>query len=177
MNDSATVSAYGVQTEPATVRIQRLLPGPIERVWAYLTESDLRRQWLASGPMELKVGGAVELTWRNDELTRHTEPRPPGFEKEHSLQSHITRIDPPRLLVFTWGGGDVTFELERKGAETLLTVTHRRLSDRNGLLSVSAGWHAHLDLLVDRIAGREPARPFWSTWSRLKAEYAERLPE
>ena len=42
MNDVATVSAYGVQTEPATVRIQRLLPGPIERVWAYLTESDLR---------------------------------------------------------------------------------------------------------------------------------------
>ena len=39
--------AYGVLTEPATLKIQRLLPGPIERVWAYLVESDLRRQWLA----------------------------------------------------------------------------------------------------------------------------------
>ncbi|MEX3932396.1 hypothetical protein AB4Y32_11375 [Paraburkholderia phymatum] len=26
------------------VRFERLLPGPIERVWAYLTESDKRSQ-------------------------------------------------------------------------------------------------------------------------------------
>jgi hypothetical protein len=37
-------SIYGVLTEPATRAIERLLPGPIERIWAYLTESDLRRQ-------------------------------------------------------------------------------------------------------------------------------------
>jgi len=174
MNDVASVSAYGVQTEPATVRIQRLLPGPIERVWAYLTESDLRRQWLAAGPMDLKVGGELELVWRNDELTSHVEPRPPGFESEHRMKSHVTRIDPPRLLEFTWGAGDVTFELERKGGEVLLTVTHRRLSGRDGMLGVSAGWHAHLDILVDRVSGREPG-PFWSTWSRLRTEYAERF--
>ena len=36
MNDDT----YGVQTAPDTVRIERLLPGPIERLWAYLTESD-----------------------------------------------------------------------------------------------------------------------------------------
>ena len=68
----------------------------------------------------------------------------------------------------------MTFELERKGGEVLLTVTHRRLSGRDGMLGVSAGWHAHLDILVDRMAGREPG-PFWSTWSRLRAEYAERM--
>jgi uncharacterized protein YndB with AHSA1/START domain len=174
MSDVATVSAYGVQTEPATVRIQRLLPGPIERVWGYLTESDLRRQWLAAGPMDLKVGGEVELVWRNDELTRHLEERPPGMEAEHRLKSHITRVDPPRLLAFDWGGGDVTFELERKGGEVLLTVTHRRLTERDSLLNVSAGWHAHLDVLADRVAGRDPG-PFWSAWSRLRTEYAERL--
>jgi len=31
-------SAYGVLSEPATLRIQRRLPGPIERVWAYITD-------------------------------------------------------------------------------------------------------------------------------------------
>lgn len=36
------MSEYGVVTEPGTVRIQRVLPGPIERVWAYLTESEKR---------------------------------------------------------------------------------------------------------------------------------------
>lgn len=39
---------YGMIIEPGTLRIQRLLPGPIERVWAYLTESDKRAT--AGGP-------------------------------------------------------------------------------------------------------------------------------
>ena len=56
MNERAKVGAYGALSEPATLTIQRMLPGPIERVWAYLTESDLRRKWLASGDMEMKVG-------------------------------------------------------------------------------------------------------------------------
>ena len=29
---------YGVVTAPDTVKIERMLPGPIERVWAYLTD-------------------------------------------------------------------------------------------------------------------------------------------
>ncbi|WP_210497268.1 SRPBCC family protein [Microvirga antarctica] len=174
MNDVATLSDYGVQTAPATVRIQRLLPGTMERVWAYLTQSDLRRQWLASGPMDLKVGGAMELVWRNDDLSPHQETRPPGMEAEHSMKSHITRIDPPRLLTFDWNSGEVTFELEPKGGDVLLTVTHRRLPDRNALLSVSAGWHAHLDVLAARLADRDPG-PFWSAWTRLRTEYDERL--
>src|SRR5690349_732532 len=60
-----TPDSYGVLTEPATLTIQRLLPGPAERIWAYLTKSELRRQWLAAGEMEMKVGAAFELVWRN----------------------------------------------------------------------------------------------------------------
>lgn len=175
MTETATLSAYGVQTAPATVQMQRLLPGPIERVWAYLTESDLRRRWLAKGDMELKPGGKVELTWRNDELTGHAETRPEGFPAEHTMESTVTQVEAPRLLAFGWNNGsDVTFELEAKGGEVLLTVTHRRLSGRDGMLGVSAGWHAHLDVLADRLAGRAPT-PFWPAWSRLRAEYDARL--
>ena len=47
--------------EQGTVRLERLLPGPIERVWAYLTESDKRATWFASGPFELRVGGKADL--------------------------------------------------------------------------------------------------------------------
>ncbi len=36
MTELATLDAHGVLTEPATVEIRRLLPGPIERCWAYL---------------------------------------------------------------------------------------------------------------------------------------------
>jgi uncharacterized protein YndB with AHSA1/START domain len=176
MNELATLEAYGVLTEPATLKIQRLLPGPIERVWAYLTESDLRRQWLAAGKMEMKVGAPFEFVWRNDELSDPPGERPPGFPDEHRMQGRITELDPPRKLSFTWqGSGDVSFELVPKGNEVLLTLTHRRLPDRATLQKVGAGWHMHLDILVARTTGKKPA-PFWDGWSRLKKEYDRRMP-
>lgn len=176
MTERETPDAYGVLTEPATLKIERLLPGPIERVWAYLTESDLRRQWLAAGQMEMKVGAPFELLWRNDELTDPPGQRPPGFSDEHRMQSRIVELDPHRKLVIAWGGsGDVSFELEPRGNEVLLTVIHRRLPDRATMLKVGAGWHMHLDVLVARAMGKEP-EPFWDGWSRLRQEYDRRLP-
>ena len=176
MSEQATLSDYGVSPAPATVRLERMLPGPIERVWAYLTESDLRGQWLATGDMDLRVGGKVELVWRNDELTGRLEDRPEGFPEEHRMESTVTKLDPQRLLAIGWNGGsEVTFELAPRGGEVLLTVTHSRLPDRGMMLGVSAGWHAHLDVLVARARGTEPP-PFWKSWLELKATYDQRLP-
>lgn len=176
MTDLATPNAYGALTEPATLTIERLLPGPIERVWAYLTESELRRKWLAAGPMEMKAGAPFEFVWRNDELTDPPGQRPPDFGDEHRMQSRITEVDPPRKLAFAWqGSGDVSFELEPRGDHVLLTVIHRRLPDRATLLKVGAGWHMHLDILVARATGKQPP-PFWEGWSRLQKEYDKRMP-
>jgi uncharacterized protein YndB with AHSA1/START domain len=176
VNDLANIEAYGVLTEPATLKIQRLLPGPIERIWAYVTDGELRRQWLAAGDMEMKVGAPFELIWRNDELSARPSQRPAGFPEEHRMQSRITELDPPHKLAIAWqGSGDVTFELKQLGSEVLLTIIHRRLPDRDMLLKVAGGWHMHLDTLVDRATGKEPA-PFWEGWSRLQKEYDRRLP-
>jgi len=175
MSTPATGNGYGVITEPATLTIQRFLPGPIERVWAYLAESDLRRQWLAAGEMEMTVGAPFELVWRNDELTTPPGQRPEGFSAEHRMQSRIIELDPPGKLAIAWGvSGDVTFELEPRGERVLLTVTHRRLPDRATMLKVGAGWHTHLDILVARVSGTEPT-PFWDGWSRLHQEYDQRV--
>ena len=78
MNAYRAPDDYGVLTEPATLKIQRLLPGPIERVWAYLTESNLRRKWLAAGEMEMRPGAPFEFVWRNDELETPPGKRPEG---------------------------------------------------------------------------------------------------
>src|SRR6201988_5577638 len=98
MNERTAPNAHGVLIEPATLKIERLLPGPIERVWAYLTESDLRRKWLAAGHMELKAGAPFELVWRNNELTDPPGKAPAGFGEEHRMPSHIVEVDPPRKL-------------------------------------------------------------------------------
>lgn len=178
MTELVTLDAYGSLIEPATLKIQRFLPATMERAWAYLTDSELRRQWLAAGQMETKVGAPFELTWRNDELTDPPGERPAGFSEEHRMQSRIIEVDPPRKLVIAWGAngdGEVSFELEPKGNGVLLTLVHRRLPDREVMLKVSAGWHAHLDLLVARTAGTKPG-PFWDGWVRLHEEYERRLP-
>ena len=176
MTERAPLDGYGVLPEPATLTIQRLLPGPIERVWAYLMDSKLRRKWLAAGEMEMRVGAPFELVWRNDELTNPPGQRPPGFGDEHRMQSRITELDPPHKLTIAWeGSGDMTFALEPQGTEVLLTVIHRRLPDRPTLLGVSAGWHMHLDVLVARVTGTLPVL-FWDGWSRLRQEYDRRMP-
>jgi uncharacterized protein YndB with AHSA1/START domain len=176
MNDLTTLDAHGVLTQPATFTIQRLLPGPIERVWAALTDSDLRRQWLAAGEMEMKLGATFEFVWRNDELSDPPAQRPDGFEEEYRLQSRITELDAPRRLSFTWDdNGDVAFVLEPEGKRVLLTVIHRGLNDRATLLAISAGWHMHLDILAAR-ARNEELGSFWDGWIRLRQEYDQRLP-
>ena len=53
---------------PSTVRMERLLPGPVERVWAYITESKKRATWLAAGEFDLRIGGKIELHFENDKL-------------------------------------------------------------------------------------------------------------
>jgi uncharacterized protein YndB with AHSA1/START domain len=180
MTDHDTMSSYGVVTEAGTVRFERLLPGPIERVWSFLTESDKRGTWLAKGEMELRPGGKAELHWHHADLSSEKEPPPKYKELEsgHSATWSIVRCEQPRLLVCLWPmesgkKSEVTFELSERGSDVLLVLTHRRL-DRATMLSVVPGWHAHLAILEDRLAGAEP-RPFWSTHARLEREYDKRL--
>lgn len=176
MNEMTPIDAYGVLTEPATLTIQRLLPGPVERVWSYLTEGDLRARWLAAGEMTPEVGAPFELVWRNGELTDPPGDRPEGFGDEHRMASTLTEFDPPRRLAFTWDeSGDVSIELAPRGDRVLLTLVHRELPRRSMVLGVSAGWHAHLDILEARVGGTDPT-PFWDHWQELRADYERRLP-
>jgi uncharacterized protein YndB with AHSA1/START domain len=173
------MNEYGVVTEARTVRMERLLPGPIERVWEYLTDSKKRGKWFAPGPMELQVGGKVELNFHHADLS--AEKIPPEKYKDKvcgvSMQGIITACEPPRLLSFTFGNaGEVTFELTPKGKDVLLVLTHRKLRDRAMMVGVSTGWHSHLAILIDNLNGVEP-RPFWTTVSKMEAEYEKRIPQ
>jgi uncharacterized protein YndB with AHSA1/START domain len=172
-------ASYATLVATDTVRFERTLPGPIERVWAFLTESDKRAQWLAAGEMELRDGGSVELVFRNSDLTENDDPPPEKYAKygaESRMRGRITACEPPRLLAYTWDGtSEVRFELSTHGHGVRLLLTHSRLPDREQMLSVAGGWHTHLDILVDRLNGRTP-RGFWTTHTRLEDEYGRLVP-
>lgn len=177
MNDS-----YGVATAADTVRIERVLPGPIERVWSYLTDSELRGQWLASGKMDLRLGGQVELNFNHAMLSPHPDPIPERYrsmEHGHRMQGRITRLEPPRVLSYSWGESvgesEVTFELTPKGGEVLFVVTHRKLPDHEEMLSTASGWHTHISILIDRLNGQTPGG-FWTRYMQLRSQYEQRLP-
>ena len=71
------------------------------------------------------------------------------------------------------GETEVTFELSERGKDVVLVLTHRRL-DRETMLSVGPGWHAHLTVMEERLRGVEPG-PFWTNISRLAPEYEKRV--
>lgn len=173
---------YGTLIAPNTIRFERLLPGPIERVWSYLIEPEKRAKWLASGPMEPFVGGTTRLSWLHSDLDTEKEEVPEEFkryEKGHSMDARITRCDAPRLLGFTWGAdpdrlSEVVIELSERGNEVLLVLTHERLPNRKDLLGVSGGWHTHLGILEAHLNGRT-SPGFWSAHVKARAVYEEKI--
>ncbi|HEY5972918.1 MAG TPA: SRPBCC family protein, partial [Pseudoxanthomonas sp.] len=136
-------ASYATLVAPDTIRIERTLPGPIERVWAFLTESDKRARWLAAGEMDLRIGGSVEHVFRNSELTENDEPPPAKYAKygaESRMHGRITACEPPRLLAYTWGepsgeNSEVRFELSADGDDVRLVLIHSRLPNREEMLS------------------------------------------
>ena len=157
--------------KPSTVRLERLLPGPVERVWAYLVESEKRAKWLAGGEFELRVGGKIELIFDNDKLSEDA-PRGGGTRR---FEGRITRLEPMRALGHTWNwdgkDSEVLYELTQKGKDVLLTIQHRLPADGGMIQGVGGGWAVHSGILADHLNGVKP-RPFWTTHDQLMKEFA-----
>ncbi|MBL7984768.1 MAG: SRPBCC domain-containing protein, partial [Flavobacteriales bacterium] len=79
------MDTYGTLIAPNTIQFKRLLPGPIERVWAYLTESDKRSKWLASGSMDLRVGGEALFNWLHSYLDAAPGEAPERYKNGQSM--------------------------------------------------------------------------------------------
>ena len=161
--------------EPGTVKLERLLPGPVERVWSYITDSDKRAQWLAAGEFDLRIGGKVRLAFDNGRLPNGKEvPAKYKDRGKGEFEGVITRLEPLRLLAHTWlwdsGETEVSYELAPRGKQVLLTIVHRRLA-KPLTAPVMGGWDVHSGILEDILNGVEP-RPFWATHDKVQDEYA-----
>lgn len=157
------------------VRIVRTLPGPIERIWEYLTDPEKRARWFAGGPMEQKNGGKVELFFQHKNIAPNEEP-PEQYKKVHetgfTMPGTVLRWEPPRVLSYTFDdNSDVTFELTPEGKNVVLVLTHRSHGDDLPfVVGYASGWHSHVALLISIL--EDAARPpFWSTHAKLKLEY------
>ena len=146
----------------AMVQFERILPGPIERVWAFVTDPRKLPGWFGEGTIEPRPGGAVNL------MGGH-------------VRGIVTQWHPPRRLAYTWnvfGPGEIesqypesylTIELEPRGNEVELTLTHlpvlERFEKQNAM-----GWHTFLDMLSAGMRG-EPTESRQAHMQRNAARY------
>lgn len=181
-SSAGTDDGYARIIAPDAARIERLLPGPIERIWAYLTDEDKRCLWMASGIIGATAGTEVEHIFRHEELGTDCGEPPAKYAAlagESRIHGRIIACEPPHLLAYSWGEGtptpsQVRFDLELRGADVLLVVTHSRIAKEDMMASFAAGWHTHLDILADVISGLVP-HGFWNKHTLLELEYAQRL--
>ncbi|SCX45757.1 SRPBCC family protein [Variovorax sp. EL159] len=174
-----TRHSLGQLIEPGTLRMERTLPAPIERVWAYLTDPEKRATWLAGGTMAQEAGGVFELRFEHTRLTDEEAPeRFAGYRKPHLQKSRLIRSEAPTLLTISWDEGpapsEVTFELTPEGNSTRLVLTHRRLANRKEVISVAGGWHAHVDVLIDVLRGDKP-QGFWTNLEVVEKAYEAQI--
>jgi uncharacterized protein YndB with AHSA1/START domain len=152
-------------TDPATIADRsaltfvRHLPGPIERIWAFLTDPRFLVKWFSDGVVADRVGGEVRF--------------------DMGATGRVTACEPPHLLEYTWNEEKsscgpvvdalVRWELSEEGSGVRLTLTHSRLPE-NEVLGHGAGWHAFLQRLCACVDGREP-EPVMELYARFKNEY------
>ena len=165
MNDRGTI------VDGDTVRFERLLPGPIERVWSYLTEGPLLTTWLAQDgaipprageKFVLKMGGGDDM------------PEREGYEA--AVFGTVLTYDPPHVLEYTWGikapdgsmlDSTVRFDLQARGDRVALVLSHWRVLPGFEARTL-AGWHSLLDALRARLHGTEPADGVAAMRERLR---------
>ncbi len=149
------------------VLVRELRHAP-ETVWRALTDPAHLREW---APFD--ADGSLDTVGATVKLSTVGTPTPQVSE------TTVKRAEAPRLLEYTWGGGDLRWELEPLGSGTRLTLWHN--IHRRFVSWGAAGWHICFDVLerllagepIGRIAGAEAMT--FGGWQRLIAEYAKQL--
>lgn len=164
---------------PDSLRLERLFDAPVEKVWHFLVDPELRARWFMGGPVDLRVDGTIGMTMDHDRLSDEQVPTPERYAPYvgNSWEERITRIDPPRLLAFTWESGEageVTFELADEGGKTRLILTHTGLRGRDDAVNFGGGWLSHLAVLERRISGGG-VPDFWRLHAEAEAAVAKAL--
>lgn len=173
---SAPVQRLGTDA----IRLERLLDAPVETVWRYLTEAELRRQWFMGGS-DARPGGEFELIVDHDNLSDEPVPYPESYAAAKGVRftETVLRFEPPRLLETTFQGGKngtVTYELIADGNRTRLVLTHAGIVSPVGAQDFGAGWTSHLAVLGERLAGRG-VRDFWALHAQSRDAVAKALVE
>jgi uncharacterized protein YndB with AHSA1/START domain len=147
-----------------TLVLVRELRHPPGKVWQALTDPAHLAEWAPfDADRSLGAVGTVKLTTI-------------GAPTPTVSDSAVKRAEAPTLLEYSWGGGDLRWELEPVGAGTRLKLSHN--INRGYIAWGAAGWHICFDVLDRLLAGEPIGRTVGPEtmklegWKRLSDEYA-----
>ncbi|HEY4071033.1 MAG TPA: SRPBCC domain-containing protein [Sphingomicrobium sp.] len=165
MAEALQISAPIERVAPDRIRLERMLDAPVDTVWRYLTEAELRQKWFMGGT-DARPDSAFELLNDHDNLSDEDVPYPQDYApyKGKTWHEKVLRFEPPRLLETTFQGGEngrVTFALSPEGERTRLVVTHSGIKSPTGSQDFGSGWNSHMTVLQERLAGRG-VKDFWA---------------
>jgi uncharacterized protein YndB with AHSA1/START domain len=180
MTEAATAIRVPVEKiAPDTIRLERTLDAPVEKVWRYLTEADLRRSWFMGGT-DAGANGEFEVLVDHDNLSEDDDVAYPESYAEFKgavWSEKVLRFEPSKLLQTTFQGGKngtVTYELSPDGDRTRLVLTHSGIANPVGAQDFGSGWNSHLTVLEERLAGRG-VKDFWALHARSRDAVAKAL--
>jgi uncharacterized protein YndB with AHSA1/START domain len=150
--------------EKWTLVLEREFHHSPDLVWQAITDPAHLRQWAPfdADTSLAKPGAKVKLTTI-------------GAPTVQVSETVIKRAIAPKLLEYSWGGGEMKWELEPAGGGTRLTLWHN--IDKRFISWGAAGWHICFDVLdrsltdnpIGRMVGPEVMK--FDGWQRLTAEY------
>jgi uncharacterized protein YndB with AHSA1/START domain len=130
-----------------SVRLQRRLAHPVDKVWRALTESDHLSAWFPCPVrIDARPGGCMVFDMGDAAVPADAS------------RGQVLQLDPPRLLEFSWADDWLRFELSPDGTGTLLVLTHA-FEDRAGAASFATGWDICLRALAHVLAGESIPPP------------------
>ncbi|MGH6829385.1 MAG: SRPBCC family protein [Rhizomicrobium sp.] len=176
------MDTFGRLVDPHTVSFERLLPGPLDKIWSYLADGGKRGEWFASGPLPANLGERFQLYFDHKTLSPHQAPPPERFRDtdKNGFVSNNTLLayEPMRRLAFSFGEespppSEVEFVLRPEGDKVRLILTHRRIPTLAYAVDVSGGWHSHLSILEYKANNQVPPA-FWDVWRQTEHSYDRR---
>ena len=139
--------SYASIADTPTLRFERRLSHPVERVWRAITERDDLGHWFPSKVVVAELAPAAEMTFEFENMP---------VDAPSTMTGRVTDFDPPRVFAFTWGPpgqeDHLRFELEPVQQECTLRLTVA-LGTRDKAARDAAGWHVCLDRLEEHLGG------------------------
>jgi uncharacterized protein YndB with AHSA1/START domain len=141
-NVNNQIGTVTIDSGYATLQYKRRLAHPPEAVWKAITDPKEVSVWFSTtAKIDSRPGGTLEYISvpvgfrRTGRVLVWNPPR--VFEHEWHIDPHPHLPNGESESVIRW-------ELMEDTGQTMLTVTHRRLTKDNGL-RFAPGWHAFLD--------------------------------